>query len=390
MTDSTRFAAADQPYVRKPTPAEFFTYRGPGAREMNWGELSVADAVVATERFYVHNRQPPPEIDIAAWQLTVAGPAPSQTHSFSYDDLRALPAVTLIRAMDCGSNGRRFFPKLAPHPDAAQWLPVAGSAWRFGAMGAATWTGVRLADVLNAAGVDAAAAVDVQVTSLDSSQYSHVVPAARAYAADSLVAYAMNEEPLLPDHGYPCRAFFSGWGGNANVKWLSRIAVSATPLPLPPAQLMQRLIGPDYPEPRMVTMQNVKSAFELDWDATLALPGDGVIDLRGRAWSGVGRIVQVEVQVEQLDAAGAWQPVWDPSWRAATLDLASPAAEAWVPFTVRWTEAKVGYYRLMARATDETGATQPPPEAVPWNQYGLLYNGHVGHPVTIVPPHGAE
>ncbi|MDQ5823740.1 MAG: molybdopterin-dependent oxidoreductase [Chloroflexota bacterium] len=374
------------PYVVKRTPAKFFTYRGEGVREMNWGRVTAANKVISNAHFYVHNRVPPPAVDPNTWQLEVSGSALRQPRSFSYEDLLAMPAVTIVSTLECGANGRRFFPKLAPAEAGSTWEPVSGSEWRFGAIGVARWTGVRLLDVLEAAGIDQSSAVDVAVTGLDEIGYSHVVPAGKACADDTLLVYAMNGRPLPPDHGYPCRVFFSGWGGNANVKWLGSIVVSATPIPLPHAQITQVLIGPDYPEPVVVTVQNVKSAFELDWDTTLTLPEDGVIELSGRAWSGAGPIALVEVCARQEVERGEWREVWDPPWLSAELDQPGLAETAWTRFTLRWQGAKVGYYKLMARATDAQGNVQPAPDEVPWNQHGLLYNGHVGHPVTLVPP----
>jgi DMSO/TMAO reductase YedYZ molybdopterin-dependent catalytic subunit len=295
-----------------------------------------------------------------------------------------MPPVTIVRTLECGANGRRFFPRLAP-PDTGTWLPVAGSEWHFGAVGAASWTGVRLLDVLEATGIDHSIARDVLATGLDEIQYSHVVPASKACAEDSLLVYAMNGRPLPPDHGYPCRTFFSGWGGNSDVKWLGSIVVSKTSITLPPHQKTQVLMGPDYPKQEVVTVQNVKSAFALDWEATLTLPENGVIELSGRAWSGAGEIVGVEVCIRQEVERGEWRAVWDPPWQAAELDRSGPDITAWTGFTVEWRDAAVGHYQVMARATDAQGNTQPAPEAVPWNQYGLLYNGHVGYPVTVIP-----
>lgn len=61
----------------------------------------------------------------------------------SIDDLkRNVEVVTLALQFECAGNGRAFFDP-----------PVRGNPWRSGAVGCALWTGVRLADVLQAAGV---------------------------------------------------------------------------------------------------------------------------------------------------------------------------------------------------------------------------------------------
>lgn len=354
----------NQSWVVKPAPAEFFICHGPGSMEMRWGQLYAQGYLVPNERFYVHNRCHPPQVDIQTWRLQVSGSGVANSQSFAYADILGMPSVSIIRTMDCGANGRGFFPRLPPR-DEGQWQPIAGTQWQLGGVGTAEWTGVHLRDLLDIAGL-AGDARDVLVQSLDSIQYSHVIPLDKALADDTLLVYAMNGETLPIDHGYPLRLFCSGWGGNSNVKWVGGVEVSNQPIPLPNSQLQQVLVGPDYPEAIPVTAQNVKSAFELDWDATLAA---GPYLLRGRSWSGTGTIVRVEVS---LDGARTWQPA---RLREPFLPL------SWVRWDLDW-EARPGYYELMARATDDHGNTQP--LEVPWNQYGLLYGGVVSHPVTVI------
>ena len=44
-----------------------------------------------------------------------------------------------------------------------------------------------------------------------------------------LLAYAMNGEPLPPQHGFPLRLVVPGWYGMTSVKWLERITVLDQP-----------------------------------------------------------------------------------------------------------------------------------------------------------------
>ena len=83
----------------------------------------------------------PPTADLQAWSLRVEGEVATPT-SLTLAELPALPAVTTTVTLECAGNGRAFF---AP--------PVAGIQWKKGAVGTARWTGARLADVLNRAGV---------------------------------------------------------------------------------------------------------------------------------------------------------------------------------------------------------------------------------------------
>jgi DMSO/TMAO reductase YedYZ molybdopterin-dependent catalytic subunit len=342
---------------------------------------------VPNDRFYVHNRTRPPKVDVGAWRLEVTGNAVAHPRSFTYDELLALPQLTLRRVLDCGANCRAFFPKLPRSGTGTRWLPIGFTQWHFGAVGAADWTGVRLSDVLAAAGIDRA--IDVKLTGLDSIPvertrypYEQVIPIDKVLASDTLLVHRMNGDVLPIDHGYPVRVIFSGWGGNTAVKWLGRIEVSKEKLAHPWSQANQLIFGPDIPKPYIQTMGHVRSAIELDADVMLD-PGD--LLLRGRAWSGVGAIDRVDVSLEQLVAPGTWAPAWHPPWREAEF-LAKPEPLQWVRFEVRWLGAVPGRYRLMSRARDAAGNTQPRPEDVVWNQQGLGYNGHAPLEISVLPP----
>jgi DMSO/TMAO reductase YedYZ molybdopterin-dependent catalytic subunit len=372
-------------FVVQPTPSAHFANRGNGSEEMKWGPAAEYGETVPNDRFYIHSRASPPKVDIGTWRLELTGSGLSRPRSFTYEELLALPAVTSRRTLDCGVNCRAFFPKVSPYKSLT-WLPIGWTQWHFGAVSAADWTGVRMKDVLDAAGLGRAA--NAKFTSLDSIAmgagklpYSQVISIEKILARDSLLAYRMNGEALPIDHGYPVRAVFSGWGGNTAVKWVGSIEVSADPLPLTHFQENQVLAGPDYPAPMLPTVGPVRSALELNENVTL-LPGDHT--LHGRAWSGAGAIDRVDVCLERLIAPDTWAPVWDPPWREAKLlNRAEPMI--WVRFEVGWEGAQPGRYRLMTRATDEEGRTQPRPEDMIWNEHGVGYNGHAPLELSVLP-----
>src|SRR6202140_3636680 len=110
-----------------------------------------------TDQFYVrwHWALIPTDIDIGKFSLTVRGHV-NQTLSLSLDDiLHGLPSVQLSAVNQCSGNSRVFFQPRVP-----------GGEWANGAMGNAKWTGVRLRDVLDRAGVKAGA-VAVRCNGLD-------------------------------------------------------------------------------------------------------------------------------------------------------------------------------------------------------------------------------
>ncbi|MBC6457868.1 molybdopterin-dependent oxidoreductase [Actinomadura sp. HBU206391] len=371
--------------VVQATPSRYFVNRGNGSEEMKWGPARDYAETVPNDRFYIHNRARPPDIDRRTWRLRLTGDALARPRSFGYEDLLALPAVTLRRTLDCGANCRVFFPSLPPSGDGRRWLPIGFTQWHFGAVSAAEWTGVRVKDVLAAAG--ARDGVDVKFTGLDeitdpdgrTVNYSQVIPFEKAVKDDTLLAYRMNGADLPVDHGYPLRALFSGWGGNTAVKWLGHIEASKRSIPAAGPQRLQVLTGPDFPEPVRPTAGRVRSAVEFNENVTLT-PGD--MTLRGRAWSGAGAIDRVDVQVDRLVAPGRWTT--EIPWREAKL-LSAPEPFMWVRFEVPWQGVKPGKYRVMSRARDRAGNVQPRPEDVLWNQHGLEYNGHAPLELVVLP-----
>jgi DMSO/TMAO reductase YedYZ molybdopterin-dependent catalytic subunit len=350
--------------IIKPLPPGYISHTS-GSLEMNWESMYGRGYVVPNDWFYVHNRSKPPAFDPSSWRLRVEGTGINKPREFTYDEIVGMPSISVTSAIECAANGRIFFEEVYNKP-------FSGTRWRLGAIGVAEWTGVPLGLLLERAGLNKNA-VDVKiqgkdVDSLDKgtkSKYSFVVPIAKAKMDNSLIVYAMNGEPLPIDHGSPCRAIFPGWAGNANVKWIEKIEVSSTPIYSEWIAKQAFLRGEDYPESKLITSQNVKSAFELAWPASLSTKP---YLLRGRSWSGKGKIVRVEVS---LNGGKTWQ-------MARLREPNFPFA--WVRWDVDWNPTP-GEYSLQARATDNLGNTQP--LSVPWNDKGLLYGAVVSHPVTV-------
>jgi sulfane dehydrogenase subunit SoxC len=158
-----------------------------------------------------------PAVDPATWRLEVGG-AVHNPLSLSLDELRALPSVTLPVTMECAGNGRAL---LGPRPISQPWLVEA--------IGTGSWTGVPLRAVLERAGLRDDA-VDVRFTGLDrgieggeDQAYERSLPPDEALGADAVLAYALNGEPLPPQHGFPLRLVIGGWYGMTQVKWLASI-----------------------------------------------------------------------------------------------------------------------------------------------------------------------
>jgi DMSO/TMAO reductase YedYZ molybdopterin-dependent catalytic subunit len=364
-------ASAASPIV-KPLPPELFEVYGTNA-ETRWEALSDQGYLTPIDRFFVRNHTSTPLIDAGSWRLKLFGtglsgaPTADRPVEFTYADLLRLPSETITSAIECAGNGRSFF-------TSQQGQTVSGTAWKLGAIGVARWRGVRLATVLAKAGLTRHA-VDVLPEGLDADYVTAGVnlgkvrrplPVAKALQ-DVLLAYEMNGRPLPPDHGHPVRLVVPSWVGISSIKWLGRIEVSDTPLFSPWNTQYYRLLGPGYPaEGVVVTQQVVKSAFELPWNAEFAVGARQV--LRGRSWSGNGRIRRIEVNTGD-------------GWRQARF-VGAAADRGWQRWEAPWRPGVSGAHTLRARATDITGVTQP--DVTPHNTQGYLFDAVVRHPVRVV------
>ncbi|WP_320777588.1 sulfite oxidase [Streptomyces sp. CRN 30] len=360
--------------IVKPLPPELFTVRGTNA-ETRFDALRGTGLLTPADRFFVRNHTTTPLLDAGSWQLELHGsglrgaPGRDRPVRFGLDDLKALPATSLVTAVECAGNGRSFYA-------GQQGETVSGTSWTLGAIGVARWRGVRLGEVLRRAGVRRDA-VDVLPSGLDApytsdgTDHGHVrrpLPLAKALD-DVLLAYEMNGEPLPPDHGAPVRVVVPSWVGIASIKWVGDIEVSAEPLLSPWNTLFYRLFGAAYPPggSAPLTRQTLKSAFELPWPAAFA-PGRPVV-LHGRSWSGGGSVRRVDVST---DGGRSWHP-------ARLRDTPRPGV--WARWEARWTPRTPGPVELLARATDSTGRTQP--ERSVHNTQGYLFDAVVRHPATV-------
>ncbi len=346
--------------IVKPSPPDFFLRSGSNL-EMRWEAMYNRGYIVPNELFFVRNNSPAvPRLDPATWRLHVDGSGVSRPRFFTYDEILAMPSLSVLRAIECAGNGRNFF-------QVSHGRKVEGTPWNLGGIGVAEWTGVPVRELLERAGVKRTAR-DVMPEGLDEKKLKRPMPIEKALADDTLLAYAMNGQPLPADHGFPMRVLVPGWVGSAHIKWVGRIEVSEQPLYSELNTKKYVLIGPEYPPNPpalgpMLTTQKVKSAFELPWDAEIA---SGHRLLRGRSWSGEGRIAKVDVS---LDGGQSWHPA---RLREPNVDL------AWVRWDLDW-DARPGPHRLQARATDSIGNTQP--DRIPFNEEGYSHWAVVTHPI---------
>lgn len=354
-----KLARADEPAV----PVENVLYELT-SRPANYEAVRSTFTMRLTpvDRFYIRNHFDLPVGNPAewpkTWKLEVRGLV-GKPRSLTLADLEKRKQTTIEAVLQCAGNGRGLFKPRVP-----------GVQWRWGAMGNAEWTGVRLADILADAGV-AKTAQHVQVQGAErptleqTPAFIRGIPLAKAMHPDTLIALKMNGQPLSPQHGYPARLVVPGWVGDDWMKWLSTIEVRADEpkgffyetgyrFPVTPGA-PGAAIPPDQMKP--MTKLVVKSQLGSISDGDVLAPGK--VELVGVAFSGEARIKKVDVT---LDGGATWQPT--------KLD-AHDSAYGFRLFRFAF-DANPGPLKIGSRATDSTGAVQPIDPV--WNPSGYLYN----------------
>ena len=264
--------------------------------------------VIPNDRFYrIDTALITPTVDLASWSLRVHGMVEREV-ALPWEELIAMPLVEQYVTIACVSN------------------EVGG-----GLVGNAKWTGVRLRDVLELAGVRPEA---TQLVGRAVDGWTAGMPMRWILdeAREPLIAVRMNDAPLPVDHGFPTRLIVPGlYGYVSATKWLTELelttmeAFDAYWVPLGWAK-----------EAPILTQSRI--------DTPRGSAPAGRQAIAGVAWAPDRGISRVEVQVD------------DGSWRTA--DLSAPISDAtWVQWVLR-TELTPGRHRLRVRATDGHGTLQ--------------------------------
>jgi DMSO/TMAO reductase YedYZ molybdopterin-dependent catalytic subunit len=308
-----------------------------------------------------HIANVPTSVDLADWMIKVGGNTEKELQ-LSMDDLKKFEKVTYTAVLQCSGNSRSHF---EPR--------VSGGQWGNGAMANVTWTGARLRDILNKAGLKAGS-VDVSFNGLDTPPLPSVpdlvksLPVDKAMEEDLIVAYEMNGKPLPMLNGFPARLIVPGWYATYWVKSLSDITVLAKPFEGFWVKTAYRI--PDNPCGCIPPGTSPAKSIPINRMTTRSLivepSGNGSfkrnqsVDIRGVAFSGGYGIKDVLVSVDGGKI-----------WKEARI-VKEDGKYAWVQWSFPWKPAKAGKYTLMARATDAIGESQP--FDMLWNPAGYLYN----------------
>jgi DMSO/TMAO reductase YedYZ molybdopterin-dependent catalytic subunit len=330
------------------------------------------DDVTPTARHFVRNNGlvsgRAMKQDAQGWKMTVDGEVHTPLE-LTLDDLMKMPAVTMPALIECGGNGRGLFePK------------VRGNQWGQGAVACSEWTGARLRDVLQRAGLKPSAVYtghygdDPPIGKAE--PFSRGIPIDKAMEEHTLVAYRMNGKPLDPLNGFPVRLVVPGWIGSCSQKWLTRVWVRDK------IHDADKMMGYSYrvpaypvvpgnipPKEDMViaTAWIIKSMITAPAASATVRAGDPV-PVRGHAWAGERRVARVRVSTD-----------YGETWAEATLKP-DPSKYAWARWETAVRLPGKGYHEIWAQAVDDQGDAQPLRQ--PWNPRGYL--GNVVHRVGVV------
>jgi sulfite oxidase len=309
--------------------------------------------------FFVRNHMHEPiEVDAHDWRLTVGGEV-EKPFTLSLTELSKIESHSVVNTLECAGNGRSLHRPQVP-----------GIQWGKGAVGTARFSGPRLREVLQRAGVKSSGK-HVMFHGLDEvpgkvPPFIRSIPIEKALDADTLIATHMNGSPLTKHHGFPARGLVPGWIGAASCKWLTEIKVLD-------AEFVGNFMSPGYRLPNQpvkpgdaVKPEDTHPVTALTVKSVIAGPSEGAklkpgkIMVHGAAWAGEADIANVEIST---DGGATWSPA------ALGHDRSHYAWRLW---NYEWKPGRGGDYTIQSRATDSEGRTQPATAA--WNPSGYLYN----------------
>ena len=331
-------------------------------------EPALAELMKATttpvEAFYIRSHGAVPKIEANQLKLRVEGIV-EKPGEWSLAQLKDRFAKQSAEAtLTCAGNRRK---------EISEIKPVGGVQWDAGAIGHARWSGVKLADVLAAAGIkDGAKHVWFEgldpIKEKDGSfaPFGGSIPLEKALAKDrpALLADSMNDQPLTAEHGFPLRTIVPGYIGARSVKWLTKIVVSDRPSPNHFLTEAYKLIQTESQE----ELAKAEPIYAMPVNAAICSPAEGAMLKSGR-----------------VRIAGYALPRGEPGCTVAKVELSKDGGRTWSECKLQgdsrayswqlWTtevELPAGKHELIVCATDSKGHMTP--EKPQWNFKGYMCN----------------
>ena len=325
------------------------------------------DKITPNSSMFIRNNGLVPEgIDANNWTLVIDGESVEKQTTYTLAELKSkFEQHTYQLTLECGGNGRSEF-----NP------PAKGNQWTIGAVHCATWTGVRLRDVLEDAGIKKDAvyigyhSADVHLSQDPTKEpISRGAPMIKSLQDETLLAFKMNGKDIPLVHGYPLRLVAGGWPASVSGKWVNRISIrnkihdgtkmtgTAYRVPCEPVAPGEKVKDED-----MCIIESMPVKSLITYPKTGATLKEGTpLKIRGHAWAGELEVVKMEYSID-----------FGASWKECKIE--KPANRlAWQHFSASVDFPKKGYYEVWARATDAQGLMQP--MLLPgWNPKGYLNN----------------
>ncbi len=316
--------------------------------------------ITTAQNFYIRSHGPIPRLHEKE-PIRIGGLVEHPSACTAAELTARFAPCTVMAVLQCAGNRRG---------DLQATGKTSGDPWSAGAIGNAEWSGVRLADVLAAAGVQPAAkhvlmeAHDDARTEDGCCRYGASIPLDRVNSGDVLLATHMNREPLAPEHGAPLRVIVPGYAGVRSVKWLASITLGENPSQNHFQQRDYKLFPPDVTQ-KTADWDSVPPINEMPVNAAICTPEDGArlqagpVEVRGYAVAGDRAVMRAEVSAD----GGA-------HWHQASLSHEG-GKWAWT-FWSLVLDLPAGEHILAVRAWDEAGQTQPSNPKDVWNFRGYL------------------
>ena len=325
------------------------------------------DKITPNSCMFIRNNGLVPEsINQNSWTLTIDGESVNSQKTYKLSELKSkFKHYTYQLTLECGGNGRAEFDP-----------PAKGNQWTVGAVHCAEWTGVRLRDVLEDAGIKNNAvyigyhAVDKHL-SMDPKKepISRGCPMTKALQDETLLAFKMNGDDIPLVHGYPLRLVAGGWPASVSGKWVNRISIrnkvhdgtkmtgTAYRVPCKPVAPGEKVKDEDM---CIIESMPVKSLITYPKTGAI-IKKDKSLNIRGHAWAGEYEVIKMEYSID-----------FGSTWKTCTIE--KPVNRlAWQHFSAKVEFPKAGYYEVWAKATDSRGISQP--MLLPgWNPKGYLNN----------------
>jgi sulfane dehydrogenase subunit SoxC len=278
-----------------------------------------------------------PNIDPARHRLVIEGMV-QRPLVLTVDEIRRLPSLSRILLVECGGNS------------GSEWAAATAATVQrsHGLASCSEWTGVSLRLLLDEAGVQPGASWIV-AEGADAGRYQRSIPLEKAMD-DMILAYGQNGEAIRPEQGYPLRLLVPGWEGATHVKWLQRLVVVDQPYQSRDETSRYTDLMPDGKARQFTFRMEAKSVITYP-SGGQSLPGPGIYELTGLAWSGRGKVDHVDVTT---DGGKNWQ-------KAQLQEPVLPLAFVRFRLPWRWDGREA---IIASRCTDATGYEQPSRDAL--------------------------